>query len=51
MVTFHGDYLNEEWGYVSFSELKAIKVDFLKLDCETEDAWWVRPAREVEAIV
>jgi len=50
-VIFIGDYQNAEWGYISFSELKAIKINgWLEIDSETEDVWTIRPAREVEKI-
>ncbi len=49
-AVLNADYLNAEWGYVSFAELKAVKVGFLEVDCETEDAWQVRSASEVESI-
>ena len=40
-----------EWGYVSFKELKAIKVkDWLEIDCETEESWTVKKASEIENI-
>lgn len=45
------DYEMAEWGYVSFQELKSIKVkDWLEVDCETEEAWRVRRAVEVDKI-
>ena len=45
------DYEMSEWGYISFQELKSIKVmGWLEVDCETEDAWRVRRAVEVEKI-
>ena len=47
----NGDLQNAEWGYVSFKELRDIKIDgWLEIDCETEDAWRVRPASEIELI-
>ncbi|SHL36694.1 hypothetical protein SAMN02745216_05077 [Desulfatibacillum alkenivorans DSM 16219] len=49
-AVLNGDYLNAEWGYVSFSELKSVKVGWLEVDCEAEDAWRVRPAREVKGV-
>jgi hypothetical protein len=49
-AVLNGDYWNAEWGYVSFSELKAVKVGWLEVDCETENAWRVRPAREVKGV-
>jgi hypothetical protein len=45
------DYENAEWGYVSLSELKEIKVNgWLEVDCELEDFWKVRKASEIEKI-
>ncbi len=45
------DYANAEWGYISFSELKAIKVaGWLEVDCETEESWKIRKASEVKKI-
>ena len=39
-----------EWGYISFGELKAINLHGFQIDCETEDAWRVRKASEVQRI-
>jgi hypothetical protein len=39
-----------EWGYISFSDLKAINIYGFEIDCETEDAWQVRKASEVQRI-
>jgi hypothetical protein len=44
------DYQNAEWGYVSFSELKAIKVKWLEIDCELDWIWQIRPASEIDKI-
>lgn len=45
----NGDMQNAEWGYISFSELKAIKVEgWLQVDCDLY--WKPRPAREVKLI-
>ena len=47
----NGDLRNTEWGYISYQELKEIKIaGWLEIDCETEIAWRVRPASEVELI-
>jgi len=47
----NSDYEMAEWGYVSFSELKELKVNgWLEVDCEIEDAWRVRKASEIEKI-
>ena len=47
----NNDYQMAEWGYVSFSELKAIKVNgWLEVDCELEEHWKIRLAKEVETI-
>ena len=45
------DLQNAEWGYISFTELQEIKSSgWLEIDCETDEAWRVKPAEEVEAI-
>ena len=46
-----GDDQNAEWGLVSFTELKSIKLQgWLEVDCEIEEAWEVRKASEIEKI-
>ena len=42
------DYENAEWGYISFSELKAISIYNVEIDCN--QYWKIRPAREVKKI-
>jgi hypothetical protein len=45
------DYEMAEWGYISFSELRDIKLKgWLEVDCEIEEAWPVKRAIEVEKI-
>ena len=45
------DYENAEWGYISFSELKEIKLNgWLEIDCELEEFWKVKKASEIEKI-
>ena len=45
------DFQNAEWGYISFSELKSIKVGgWLEIDCELEEFWKVRKGSEIEKI-
>ena len=45
------DHENAEWGYISFSELKEIKMAaWLEVDCELEEFWKVRKASEIEKI-
>ena len=44
----NNDYLNAEWGYISFSELK--NLDLLYLEVDRDLYWKVRPAREVDKI-
>lgn len=47
----HGDLDNAEWGYVSFDELKSLKIQgWLEVDCELEDFWLVRKAGEIDNI-
>ena len=43
-----GDWQNAEWGYTSFSELKALRVQgVFQIDCELEEYWKVRPFLDV----
>jgi hypothetical protein len=47
----NNDIQNSEWGYISFEELKQLELDgWLEVDCETEEAWKIRKASEVEKI-
>ena len=47
----NSDFQNADWGYISFRELKEIKMDgWLEIDCEIDDAWKVRKASEIEKI-
>ena len=39
-----------EWGYFSLRELKSVRVGFVEVDCELEEHWKIRPAREVDLI-
>lgn len=39
-----------EWGYVSFAELRSLKVGFVEVDCELEEFWKVRKASEIDNI-
>lgn len=45
-----GDPSNAEWGYVSFQELKEIQVQGIEIDCELENIWKIKKAREIELI-
>ena len=45
----NGDYQNAEWGYISFIELKGIKVSGW-LECDFDLYWEIRPASEVDKI-
>jgi hypothetical protein len=45
------DYQMAEWGYISLSELKTIKVDgWLEVDCELEQSWKPQMAIEIDKI-
>lgn len=47
----NNDLQNAEWGYISFSELKAIKIDgCLEIDCELEELWQAKRAIEIDKI-
>jgi hypothetical protein len=50
-AVLNNDLEMAEWGYISFSELKSIKLNgWLEVDCELEEYWKVRTAKEVELI-
>ena len=38
----NSDYEMAEWGYISFAELKSIRIDDLEIDCETD--WTIKKA-------
>jgi len=47
----NNDLQNAEWGYISFGELKSIKIDgWLEIDCELEEIWQIRETSEIEKI-
>jgi len=45
-VILNGDYLNAEWGYISFKELRDLSISGIEIDCELEWAWKVKKASE-----
>ena len=46
----NGDQQNAEWGYISFSELKAININGIEIDCELEH-WQPKPASQIPKII
>ena len=46
----NNDHQNAEWGYISFNELKKLKLKWLEVDCETEDIWQARKSSEIKKI-
>jgi hypothetical protein len=47
----NNDLQNSEWGYISFNELKSMKIDnWLEIDCEIEEVWKIRKASEIDKI-
>ncbi len=44
----NSDYEMAEWGYISFAELKSIRIHGLEIDCETD--WTPKPARDIDLI-
>jgi len=44
------DHLNAEWGYISFQELREIKVAWVEVDCESEKFWSIKEANEIPEI-
>jgi hypothetical protein len=48
-VIINDDYRNAEWGYISFNELKAVRVGWMEIDYDLY--WEIRPACQVEKIL
>lgn len=46
----NGDLECAEWGYVSFRELKSIKIEFLEVDCELEEFWGFKKVSDIKQI-
>ena len=47
----NNDHVCAEWGYISFRELKEIKIEgWCEIDCELEEYWHVRMASEIKRI-
>ena len=47
----NNDIAMAEWGYISFSELKSLKIQgWLEVDCEKEEFWDVRAASDIAKI-
>ena len=47
----NNDYEMAEWGYVSLSELRSIKIEgWLEVDCELEEIWEVKKAVDIDKI-
>lgn len=45
------DHQCAKWGYISFTELKEIKINgWLEIDCEREESWRVKKASEIVRI-
>jgi len=49
-VILNGDIQNAEWGYISFSDLKAICIKGLEIDCEPETLWPPTPVCQIPKI-
>ena len=44
----NGDDQNAEWGYISFQELREIKIGYVEIDCELENLWLIKPASQIK---
>jgi hypothetical protein len=44
----NGDEQNAEWGYISFQELREIKIGYVEIDCEL--LWRIKPASQIDNI-
>lgn len=48
-AVLHGDHLNAEWGYISFTELKEVKIrGWMEIDRDIN--WQIRKASEIDLI-
>jgi len=43
----NGDMQNAEWGYISFSEVKAININSIEIDCELAEHWQLKPVSQI----
>jgi hypothetical protein len=51
LVILNHDLEMAEWGYISFKELQSIRIQgWLEIDCETEEAWKVTTASQIEKV-
>ena len=46
----NNDYQNAEWGYISFRELKSLRLNWVEVDCELEAFWEVKQACRIKEI-
>jgi hypothetical protein len=46
----NSDFDNAVWGYISFSELKELRVSFMEVDCELEEFWKITKASQIDQI-
>ena len=50
-AVLNSDHQNSEWGYISFDELRQVKIGgWVEVDCELEEFWTVKKAKEIPAI-
>lgn len=49
-VILNGDPQNAEWGYISFTEMKEIKISSVGIEIDCEVNWKVRKAIEIDKI-
>ena len=47
-VILNGDLQNAEFGYISFQELKDIKVSFMEIDCELAKYWKPQKIKDIK---
>ncbi len=47
----NGDKDCAEWGYISFSELKDLKVGMVEIDCELEEYWNTRQSSKIYPVI
>ncbi|MBM9606738.1 DUF2958 domain-containing protein [Desulfopila inferna] len=49
-VILDGEFENAEWGYFALSELGDLNLQGIEIDCELEENWQLRPAKQVNRI-
>ena len=49
-AVLNNDYINAEWGYCSYSELKEMKIGYIEVECEDPKCFKPTPAKQIDII-